>query len=72
MAMTFRKDTSFPFLAVARRCGVPYEKVLRIADTMKFLPVSHVGYWAANDPLIAAVVSAMDAEHERRKTVVAA
>ena len=65
----FRKDTSFPFLKIAREAGVPYGKVLRLTEQLKLAQVEEVKALADRSPLIAIVVKAMDAEDARRKAV---
>jgi len=65
MTLTFRKDTSFPYLRIAREAGVPYSKVLRIADAYE--NGDDVG--DLDDPLLAIVVKAVNSEWARRRDV---
>lgn len=65
----FRPDTSFPFLAVARRAGVPYERVLRFSEDARFMQIKELESLRRVSPLWDAVVNAMDAERDRRKAV---
>jgi hypothetical protein len=63
---TFRPDTSFPFLKIAREHGVPYERVLKIADQLDGLQP-----WRGRraTPLSIAVADAIGDENRRRATV---
>lgn len=67
--ITFRKDTSFPFLKIARDEGVPYEKVLRVAEA--FEPDSDLNAIHADmtitDELIYLVAIAVMRENKRRR-----
>lgn len=67
--ITFRKDTSFPFLKIAREGGVPYGKVLQAAERLKLAQRGEVDALAERLPLIALIVKAMDAEDARRRAV---
>lgn len=64
--MTFRPDTSFPFLAVARRHGAAYEHVLVLATLAEIGPL-----FEPDGPLACDVVAAVLAEAARRRVVVA-
>lgn len=64
--ITFRPDTSFPFLKIARENGVPYDKVLAIADEIE---THGLGQWGG--PLAILVDKAITAERERRAKVAA-
>jgi hypothetical protein len=64
--ISFRKDTSFPYLKIARENGVPYAKVLRLAQRLKVSQLSEIDY-LTDRWLIALIVRAMDAEQDRRK-----
>lgn len=61
--MTFRPDTSFPFLAVARRHGAAYEHVLMLASLVEG------SLFVAEGPLASDVVAAVLAEAARRRVV---
>ena len=67
--VTFRPDTSFPFLALARRAGVDYGHLLRISEQIKVMQITEANAWADRVPLIASLVRIMDIEHKRRATV---
>lgn len=62
--VTFRPDTSFPFLALARRCGVEYSFVLFLAGMIESGEL-----WLTAHPLVAAVDEAVTAERRRRATI---
>lgn len=67
MAMIhFRPDTTFPFLAIARQWGVPYGKVLEIAERVECF-----GRPVTGDILTARVAEAVFRERSRRKLVTA-
>jgi hypothetical protein len=66
--IVFRNDSSFPFLKIAREAGVPYAKVLRIADQLDGKDVSEP---VVPDELVVKVSRAMAAERERRAKVTA-
>jgi hypothetical protein len=63
--MIFRPDTSFPFLKIAREAGVPYAKVLHIADVIGSGAIPSGP--TARDPLVLLIVKAVAAESERRE-----
>lgn len=65
----FRPDTSFPFLALARRCGVQYGYVLRLSEELKRMQVTEINAACDRSPLVASLVRIMDIEHQRRATV---
>lgn len=74
--MTFRPDTSFPYLAIARRFGVPYGKVLAVADRLASLGTadSRLWIWVAGEhgeesDLYNAVHHAWHAESARRAAI---
>lgn len=56
-------DTSFPFLAIARRHGVPYAEVLRLAEQNV--------WWEINSNLQFDVQKAVEQEALRRERVIA-
>jgi hypothetical protein len=62
--ISFRKDTSFPYLKIARENGVPYAKVLHIAGVIEggAIPSGPT----ASDPLVKLIVAAAKAEQARR------
>jgi predicted regulator of amino acid metabolism with ACT domain len=65
--ITFRKDTSFPFLKIARESGVSYRKVLRIAEAMTTDGDLSIAFdKTVPDELIQAVGSAVMRENTRR------
>ena len=61
----FRDETSFPFLKLAREAGVPYAKVLHIAEVIENgeTPTGST----ARDPLVKLIVSAVTVERWRRE-----
>lgn len=65
----FRKDTTFPFLKIAREGGVPYGRVVRLAEEIRLWPISETKALADRNPLVAKIVKAMDAEAARRAEV---
>ena len=67
--MMFRSDTSFPFLALARRAGVSYAGLLLLADEIKVMQKTEINALCDRRPLVASLVYTMDAEHRRRATV---
>lgn len=65
----FRPDTSFPYLALARRAGVQYGYVLRLSEQLKLMQITEVNAACDRSPLVASLVYVMDAEHRRRATI---
>lgn len=63
--ITFRKDTSFPFLRIARDFGASYDAVLFVADLIE-RGKEPIAATPGNAALIWAVEGAVCAEHERR------
>lgn len=59
------EETSYPFLKIATERGVPYAKVLGVADKLE------AGILVEDDEihLIRPVIDAIAAEHERRSKV---
>lgn len=64
--LTFRPDTSFPFLAIARRHNVSYQSVLTIAEGIEDGSI-HVGKFVGGT--MGDIKGAVEAERERRKLV---
>lgn len=60
---TFRPDTSFPFLKIAREFGTNYATVLRIAEAIE------AGYDYARQPMHIAIAVAVAVERHRRLNV---
>lgn len=59
---TFRPDTSFPYLKIARELGVPYGEVIRTVENILSLPdYNHLVLWER------AVCAAFLKESYRRK-----
>lgn len=67
MPSIFRPDTSFPFLAIARRRNVRYSTVLHYADMIEAGYVAGVNIWTPNHDLFEEVGLAVEAERERRR-----
>jgi hypothetical protein len=62
----FRPDTSFPYLALARRAGVDYGHVLRLSDTLARSVIIDL---VKSPPLTTAVYDVLRAEERRRATI---
>jgi hypothetical protein len=67
--MMFRPDTSFPYLALARRAGVDYGQLLRRADEIRLMQITEINALCDRIPLVASLVYVMDAEKRRRATI---
>lgn len=65
--VSFRKDTSFPFLKISRESGVPYGKVLHIAEVLGSGATPSGP--TASDPLVVLISEAVAAERTRRAAV---
>lgn len=65
MTVTFRPNTSFPFLAIARRFDLPYATVLDFAERVELKQVSP--YAGSQLQWVAAVRDAVASECERRR-----
>lgn len=66
---TFRPDTSFPFLAIARKYHAPYAEVLRAAEAIRHW--EDIGWWSVRYGYLAfevreAILNAIQAEATRR------
>lgn len=57
----FRPDTSFPFLAIARRFDIPYDSVLMVAEAIERGQI-----WHCTGAAMAAIRDAVESERERR------
>ncbi|WP_439398779.1 hypothetical protein ACRQ5Q_15340 [Bradyrhizobium sp. PMVTL-01] len=67
--IAFRKDTTFPYLALARRAGVPYATVLQRSDQLRRTQQTEIELIrgaSTRTPLLTAIVAVMDAEDVRR------
>ena len=62
---TFRKDTSFPYLALARQHGVLYGTVLRVAEQIE----NNEAVAPHLSELAHLVSAAVMCEHHRRRSV---
>lgn len=75
MSITFRPDTSFPYLKIAREYGVDYGDVVRCAESWsrktKMHPQELASFHRLHDVdgLMDAIITAVDAEYDRRRDV---
>lgn len=68
----FRKDTSFPFLKIAREYNIPYSQVLEWADTHekgKTIVVQAKHYDAVNAVMQAAVQESIRRGHSQMSLI---
>jgi hypothetical protein len=66
--ISFRPDTSFPYLKIAREAGVPYAKVLHIVEVLETGATPSAN--PPPDPLVLMVQKAFQAEQNRRTSLV--
>lgn len=62
---TFRPDTSFPFLKIARERDCDYRQVLVVAEM-----IERGDLWWLATPTVAAIAAAVGAEAQRRATII--
>jgi hypothetical protein len=70
MTITFRPDTSFPYLKIAREGGVPYAKVLHIVEVLETGATPSAS--PAPNPLVLVIQKAFEGERARRQDLEAA
>jgi len=71
--MTLRHDTSFPYLAIARRFDVPYAQVLAALERFEDLENARQRRWSWPVPerhVADAIYLAWRTEKERRRAVI--
>lgn len=65
--VVFREDTSFPFLAAARRLGLPYGLVLRYSERYSFdLPGDEFRNMRATDCIFLSEVAIRERQRQYR------